>query len=932
MLEHIRAVTQRSDFVDIYILGTDGAGFTIHDEDVSFGNCAYFLKTMGGERTIARVEASRTGLGEECFVLMVPMMTDGEITGVVSGVLTTSGIGELLRMKNYSESETFITDSAGNIIAGSESLDGLLHNDDLFSVFADAEFDEPYSALETVKTIHARREGFVSYSIDGEHWYLCCLPIEINDWTICTAIHGGSVDATMQAELVNGYLIIGVAMACAALLVLVVIALFTGAGRRARKEREQLLVAREEYRVSARQSGAMILRYNIRSHRLTPNEIMTERYGLPKDAQYGDDAIFLDDLIAPESMAEYKAFWESIQNGDPDGRIECRMKEEGDGYAWYSFEFKAIFDERGNSIQAIITLRNVTQQHEKTVAYERWRCMMSALVGTSLAYMEINLTSGVCEIAEGEFQTQQKEGVPIDTGSVLAAFERTAVDAGDQLKFRTFFNRERLIRLFESGMRKDSGEIRIKGADGNMRLCEIAVQMTAYPNSNDVKAVIAITDLGDGTSNIERLSDLAFRDDLSGLLNRTASRAAIEEALRFGDSEIVALFMIDIDNFKQVNDTLGHQIGDEALVRISETIKNMFRTADVVARVGGDEFFVFLPDVTPTGFVQTKAESLCNALRLTFSNGVQSVSISSSIGVIVAKRDKIDYETLYSEADYALYEAKNAGKNRYCIRRQDMPVEAERIRTGDTGYFVQLYTLLKHLDGGVVILEVGESVRTLFSSKNCACMRCGGAFDEDRIHPDDRAYTLASLKQKAVDGLMLEIAYRNRQADGDYAWSYMQAVAIPYSGSNLPVMIATITDITELKRSVSQLEPMVAKASTGMLILRFGERMEATFFNDAFLKILNMNYEQFKLTSRDCAALLRPAAAKKLRDDVNAARESGRPLEFSFLMRNQMRPKLHKVFVRGIKIDEQDGVPAYLLFLFDEGEADGDDASDLKLF
>ncbi len=932
MLEHIQAIALRSDFTDVYILGTDGYGFAIQDKDVYFGDCLYFQNTLDGEQSIARVKASRTGLDEECFILMVPVTTDGETTGVVSGVLTTNGISELLRMKNYPGSETFISDSAGNIIAGSESLNELLHNDGLFTVFSDAKFDSPYSALNTVKDIHAQQEGFVSYSIEGKHWYLSYLPIEINDWAICTAIPGEMVDTALNADMVDGYLVIGVAMTSAALLVLFVVVIYTAASKRTHKEQEQLLIAREEYRISARQSGVMILRYDIRSQRLIPNEIMLERYGLPKDAHYSEESVFLDGLIADESIAEYKALWASMQSGEPSGRIECRMKNAEGDYGWYSFEFTAIRDEKGNSIQAIITLRNVTQQHEKAAAYERWRNMMSALVGTSLAYLEANLTTGECEVVEGEFQAEQIEHETNDTTTILLAFEQNAVDPGDRLKFRTFFNRERLHMLFQSGVIKDSSEIRLKRADGSMRLGEATVQMTGYPDSSDIKAVIAVTDLGDGTSNMERLSDLAFRDDLSGLLNRTAAHAAIEETLRFGESELIALFMIDIDNFKQVNDTLGHQTGDEALVRISDTIKNMFRASDVIARIGGDEFFVFLPDVTSLSVVQTKAESLCDALRFTFSNGVQNATISSSIGVIVAKRNQMDYETLYSEADYALYEAKNAGKNRFCIRRQDTPAEAERMRIGESGYSIQLYALLKHIDGGVNILEVGESIRSLYSSKDGACSLCGEVFNEDRIHPDDRQYVVSSAKQRAIDGLMLEIAYRSRGDDGEYGWRHLQAIRIPYSGSNLPVMIASITDITELKRSVSQLDPVAAKTSMGILILRFGERMEATFFNDAFLQILNMNYDQFKLVSRDCASLFRPVDAQKLRDNVRTVQSSGEPLEFSFLTMNQRYPRLHRVLARGTKIDEQNGVPAYLLILSDEGEMNREEVSDLRLF
>jgi PAS domain-containing protein len=211
-------------------------------------------------------------------------------------------------------------------------------------------------------------------------------------------------------------------------------------------------------------------------------------------------------------------------------------------------------------------------------------------------------------------------------------------------------------------------------------------------------------------------------------------------------------------------------------------------------------------------------------------------------------------------------------------------------------------------------------------------MRSDAEFHEDEIHPDDRQYLVSSVKQRAVDGLALEITYRIKRDDGDCRWRHMQAIRIPYSGSNLPVMVASITDITEMKRSVSMLEPVISKGSMGILILRFGERMEASFFNDAFLKILNMSYDQFKLVSRDCASLFRPADAQKLRDNVRSANASGQPLEFSFLTMNQKYPKLHRVLARGIKIDEQNDIPAYLLILSDEGEMNREDVSDIRLF
>lgn len=128
--------------------------------------------------------------------------------------------------------------------------------------------------------------------------------------------------------------------------------------------------------------------------------------------------------------------------------------------------------------------------------------------------------------------------------------------------------------------------------------------------------------------------------------------------------ESCAFFLIDIDNFKNVNDTLGHAKGDEVIHEISQRIISLFRSDDILGRIGGDEFVVFMKH-TPKDVAERKAILLCEALRMELSNTKECVLVSATIGIALSPTDGLDFITLYQHGDEALYRIKNEGKNNY---------------------------------------------------------------------------------------------------------------------------------------------------------------------------------------------------------------------------------------------------------------------------
>ncbi|MGH8522060.1 MAG: diguanylate cyclase domain-containing protein [Gammaproteobacteria bacterium] len=167
----------------------------------------------------------------------------------------------------------------------------------------------------------------------------------------------------------------------------------------------------------------------------------------------------------------------------------------------------------------------------------------------------------------------------------------------------------------------------------------------------------------------ERIQELALHDPLTGLANRTLLGARFNEVLarshRYGGH--AALLYLDLDRFKPVNDTLGHQAGDEVLIEAAKRIDACVREVDTIARVGGDEFVIVLQDVASEAAAESVASKIIAALDRPFRVLGWEWTIGGSIGIAIYPRNGADLERLIANADIALYRAKQSGGNTYRI-------------------------------------------------------------------------------------------------------------------------------------------------------------------------------------------------------------------------------------------------------------------------
>jgi diguanylate cyclase (GGDEF)-like protein len=234
----------------------------------------------------------------------------------------------------------------------------------------------------------------------------------------------------------------------------------------------------------------------------------------------------------------------------------------------------------------------------------------------------------------------------------------------------------------------------------------LATRTTAIlENSRMERSIARLTELQ------EQLTHQAYHDSLTDLANRSLFGQQIEQALRRSaeGSASVAVIFLDIDDFKGVNDTLGHAAGDALLVEVAARIRGCLRRPDTAARLGGDEFALLIEDVDSAVEAEHVARRVLQVLSEPFTVSGTSVTVRASLGIAVADNSDANATSLMRHADVAMYVAKGAGRNRYVLFAPGMESEVVQRRKlrGELEHAMELSQFVLHYQP-VVNLITGE--------------------------------------------------------------------------------------------------------------------------------------------------------------------------------------------------------------------------------
>ncbi len=361
-------------------------------------------------------------------------------------------------------------------------------------------------------------------------------------------------------------------------------------------------------------------------------------------------------LVGDESRLEFAKLKHKLHES---GHAQARYKLlKGDGselwVAVRSFLVKGIG--RDPSVYTVLLdiSREMNLQRRYMLAEARNKIVLENINSGIFEWDLMRNTLEISDQMERRFFGREADGV------LPAAIVKDYIDAED---FRLLS--EKIESMRNNGTDKIEMTLKLKNVDGSYTHSDVSLIAVRDNNNVAVRAVGILIDVEERHQREEKLRGEASRDSLTGIYNKGATQKLIESAIELRPEQEHALILFDVDNFKSVNDTFGHGVGDETIKKVADLLGDTFCRGSIAGRIGGDEFMVFCRGI---GGDYGRLRMLLDRIKENkpvIGEGEKRREITLSAGVALYRKDGATYDELYKNADIALYKAKNSGKNRY---------------------------------------------------------------------------------------------------------------------------------------------------------------------------------------------------------------------------------------------------------------------------
>jgi len=277
-------------------------------------------------------------------------------------------------------------------------------------------------------------------------------------------------------------------------------------------------------------------------------------------------------------------------------------------------------------------------------------------------------------------------------------YQPVSKNYGSQIGIATHFHPDDLIKIREAveQIRTEKPtvimEVRIADSDGKYQWSKITATRMRDFDGNVTRIIGIIQDINDLKRAALILEEKAQKDSLTKLLNKISTQNQIELYLAEKDpKEIGGLLIMDLDNFKSVNDTRGHLYGDVVLTKVGALLQKFFRTQDIIGRIGGAEFMILMKGIPDQKLLESRCQMLVESMRELLQELTPDLQVSCSVGAAMTPNHGSTYSELYQRSDEALYHVKNKGKNQFKIysfkdkyhSAQDLASRTTRIDSDD---------------------------------------------------------------------------------------------------------------------------------------------------------------------------------------------------------------------------------------------------------
>jgi diguanylate cyclase (GGDEF)-like protein/PAS domain S-box-containing protein len=401
----------------------------------------------------------------------------------------------------------------------------------------------------------------------------------------------------------------------------------------------------------------------------------------------------LERLVHPDDFPRVIASLRNSLDTGREHRIEYRILRPDGETRWGECRARAQSDDRGRTEKLVGFLQDITERKQAELALQQSEERFElAMLGANDGLFDWDLESG-----DIYFSPRWKSMLGYADNELpnhLDSWRELARSAG----------REDVIRILESrhvGQRdKFEMEYQLPHRSGYAVDLLARAYIKKDKNAVPVRVVGTHVDISARKQAEKEIQHLAFHDSLTGLPNRLLFNESLAQNLtNFArDKMVFAVHLLDLDHFKEINDSLGHPVGDQLLVAVARRIRGVVRANDMLARLGGDEFALIQRGVSDTGEVSILARKIVNAMNEAFQLQDNLVRTAVSIGIAIPAADDVDASRLMSFADVAMYKAKKNGGAGFAFFEDSM---TDHLRTE----MVLCDRLRDALDGDALFLE-----------------------------------------------------------------------------------------------------------------------------------------------------------------------------------------------------------------------------------
>lgn len=420
----------------------------------------------------------------------------------------------------------------------------------------------------------------------------------------------------------------------------------------------------ESFTFAAEQSGLAVFEYNPQtetafvfgSSSLLPSHLVDDQ-GICTEFV---ERIIAEGVVCEEHEPTFRKALQMRKHGEERFSCELKMLNNIKKPAWGRLTVADIPDaaQEGGFIGV---LEDITEQKESALDYLRETQFFQSMLSEQDAYGQIDVTEDRILHVGGMWNLYNEIIDKVTFTQLFEEFIDKVVHPDDRKHYRELLRCTNFIESLDNGIDRLGCEFRRIVNQNKMMWMQLSVHLFRDPLSRHVFGLLYIKNIDAKKRQEFALAHDATFDQLTDIYNRKAAQSSIVEYLRMVDKrESYAFMILDLDNFKTVNEAHGHNVGDQALIKLADALATLFRKNDIAGRFGGDEFILLMKGVSSEEWVAKRLEELIRIL----AEEEETQFLTCSIGIAYATGPST-YDHLFRKADIALYEAKNSGKGCY---------------------------------------------------------------------------------------------------------------------------------------------------------------------------------------------------------------------------------------------------------------------------